>query len=455
MYGIRKGERGLAVKRFRLSAAALAVAALVAAMVASAAYGIANDDDTGGLSATSCISDGGGSCADVLGIDEPLGIALSDDESRMFVAAHSSNGVSVFRRDKETGKLTQLDLGQGGCTNETGANGCFDGAGLVGPTGVASVENNAYVVSDGTGAIATISRTEGESGRWEPRGCISEGGADGCTSGRGLAGANAVAISPDKATVYVGGPGSIAIFKRNKSGGALTQLSGTSGCVNTTGADGCATTPYLPDTVQDLTMQKRKGNFLYVAASSPGNGAVLVFSRDKSGVLGSVTCYNDAGTNGCVDVTVPFLKPMGLAIDVDQGGLNLYVAANGSNAVAYFSRNKDTGALTTIGCASQGGSGGCTSATAMTAPTKLVVYKTNRYVYVTAGDGVAEFSRDKHTGVLTQLAGADACISQSGGGGCAQGEGLGGTTDILTTGGGKHAYVSGATADSVVTLRQH
>src|SRR5262245_27987680 len=69
-------------------------------------------------------------------------------------------------------------------------------------------------------------------------GCVSETGTGGtCTDGRGLDSAISVALSPDGNFVYTAAADSstVAIFSRNSGTGALTQLSGTAGCVAETG----------------------------------------------------------------------------------------------------------------------------------------------------------------------------------------------------------------------------
>jgi hypothetical protein len=69
--------------------------------------------------------------------------------------------------------------------------------------------------------------------------------AEGCAPGRGLTDAAAVAVSPDSKNVYaLGAGGGLSVYSRAPRGattdGELTQLSGTSGCVNDGGTDGCA-----------------------------------------------------------------------------------------------------------------------------------------------------------------------------------------------------------------------
>jgi 6-phosphogluconolactonase (cycloisomerase 2 family) len=439
------------VKRSRLSGAALVVTALVAAMVASAAYGISTAEGVlGQANFKSCVSDSGAdTCADVgVPLDEPTGFAFNDDESRLLVAAHSSDAVAVFKRDRETGQLTELQ--QSPCISETGSSGvCADGRGLNGARGVAGVGNNAYVASDVSNAIVTITRASGSSGRWEQlddsKNCITEALTTGCNQGRALTGASSVAGVGS--FVYVGGANSIAVFKRDKSKGALAQLDDEAGCIKDDSSEGCFNGS-IPGTVTDMMIAK-DGKSLYAVDGT----AVHVFSRNKS--TGVLSQHADAvASNGS--------GPVGVA--ADPTGANVYVVASGSGAVDVFSRDKSTGDLTQLaapnGCVTEDGSGGqCVTASALAslgALTSVFVYKTTLFVYVAGADGLGVLLRNKHTGALTPVGPAPAgCTTETGDGiTCLGGKGLGGLTDVVTTGGGKHIFVAGTTFDSVVTLRQ-
>ena len=141
MYGNGKVEGGLAVKRSRLSGAALAVAALVAAMVASAAYGITTAVQ-GQMDFKSCVSGTGGDGCTAVGnaLGQPTAMGLSADESRLFVVSHGTDAVSAFVRDRGTGGLKPLKTNKIPCTTETGGGGtnCAHGHGLDGPIDVAA-----------------------------------------------------------------------------------------------------------------------------------------------------------------------------------------------------------------------------------------------------------------------------------------------------------------------------
>jgi DNA-binding beta-propeller fold protein YncE len=201
--------------------------------------------------------------------------------------------------------------------------------------------------------------------------CVSETGNGGiCVDGKALDGANAVAVSPDGINVYVASAtsGAVAVFDREPSTGALTQLAfGTQGCWSEDGSGG---------------------------ACSDGRGLQLA---------------------------------SGVAVSPD--GLNVYVsAAGGEGSLAVFDRNLITGALTqkagTDGCISTLGSGGsCTDGDALAGLSAVAVSHDGRNVYATSSfsSAVAVFDRSLATGVLTQKALPDGCVSDSGGAGCANG----------------------------------
>ena len=306
----------------------------------------------GELDPIACVNATGGACTQAVNMDEPTGLALSDDQSRVFVATHSSDGMSIFVLDRKTRLMSQYRLDRGGCINETGTGGCFDGRGLDGAMGVTSSVSHTYVAAEASGAV-TLIRKKTTTKIWDeptdPGACISDTGSDGCSDGRGLPGARSVAFSADHHYVYVGGTKSIAVFSRNTQTGLLTQLSGSNGCVNDDGSDGCAD-GYIPDNVNDIVASD-DGKTLYAASSGPGNGALLVFDVNKAN--GSITqkpgtagCFSDDGSGGACTDGVALVGPMGIALDHNgNGGSNLYLASYGSNAVDAFARDSRTGAL--------------------------------------------------------------------------------------------------------------
>ena len=176
---------------------------------------------------------------------------VSPDGKNAYVA--SSYAVAVFDRNVSTGELTQKS-GLNACTastNDPAVDSCALGDGLgrggrfvaVSPDG-----KNVYLASGDGIAIFTRNLATGvltQTG--DASGCVTEEGkgahpiyrAGECQDGRALAGARSIAIPPDGKTLYVASRGyapsgtgdGIAIFDRNTATGALSQKTGTAGCV--------------------------------------------------------------------------------------------------------------------------------------------------------------------------------------------------------------------------------
>lgn len=133
------------------------------------------------------------------------------------------------------------------------------------------------------------------------------------------------------------------------------------------------------------------GNFVYVAA--PGNSAIGVFARDHdTGALSFRSVVKDGvgGIDGIAGV---------VSIALSSNGLYLYAAGRYSNAIAVFSRNVQTGALTQIQALidGQGGVDG------LYAVTQLALSADEESLYSSAyfDFAVAAFDRDPATGLLT------------------------------------------------------
>jgi DNA-binding beta-propeller fold protein YncE len=139
-----------------------------------------------------------------------------------------------------------------------------------------------------------------------PAGCLVAPGksvpeTSTCGSGKGLAGPNAVAVSPDGANVYVAsghrGPslqssfGSVAILKRDPATGGVTET----GCLSSDGTDGrdgasgaCTTSPSLLGA--DGIAVSADGATVFVTSNL--SGSVVAFARDAaSGSLTRLGCF--------------------------------------------------------------------------------------------------------------------------------------------------------------------
>jgi DNA-binding beta-propeller fold protein YncE len=299
-------------------------------------------------------------------------------------------------------------------------------------------------------------------------GCVADRGAQGCAPGRGLDGAQAVAVSPDGRNVYVastnafpaaGSVGdSVAVFRRSRRRGRLEQLAGPAGCVNLSGAGGCARGRALK-VVWSVAVSP-DGHNVYVTAAG-ARGGVSVFTRDAA--TGALTQL--PGLAGCVsaatDPTPGCAVARGLAneyaIDFSLDGRFAYVASQatdlGAGGVAAFSRDPLTGALTqlpgTAGCASGSAVEGCAPMRGLTdGAGALAVSPDGVTVYATEPDdspsaAVAVLARNIDTGSLSQLAGRDGCLNESGRRGCAVARGIKGSVAPTVSPDGRHVYVAG------------
>jgi len=207
------------------------------------------------------------------------GLAVSADGANVYVAAPGSNALDVLARDS-TGALTQA----------TDGSGCFVNASLAG-----------------------------------------------CTTGRQLGGADAVAISPDDKSVYVTASltNSVANFARAPSTGRLTQPSGTTGCAIYVLAVACTLGRALVFP-EGLAVSPDGAN-LYTASFLPGGIDVFDRTASTSGLI------EKPRRPGCVIdprfdcVHAQFMRGAS-SVALSPDGRNLYVTAFASNAVTVFKR---------------------------------------------------------------------------------------------------------------------
>jgi DNA-binding beta-propeller fold protein YncE len=208
-------------------------------------------------------------------------------------------------------------------------------------------------------------------------------------------GSEAIAISPDGKNVYVASSRSdaITVFKRNTGTGKLTQGAGVAGCIATKGLGGCAT---------------------------------------------------GIGLEGPNSVTV------------SPDGRNVYATSLNSNAIAVFTRNPSTGALTqasdsTGGCIANLPTSGCVTGRALDGPDVVVVSPDGRNVYVGAfkGNAIAVFTRNPSTGALIQPSGTSGCISYAPLAECAPGVALAAPEGMAISPDGDNVYVAAALSSAL------
>jgi len=350
---------------------------------------------------------GGGGC-ETLGVMKPSGIAVSPDGENLYLSDFDGGEIITFDIDTATGLLTK----------KTGVEGCMASYGddvscakspaaslsfhlLVSPDG-----KNLYAPNQaGNGAITTYVRdiTTGVL-TVPPAGapCISNDGGAPCSDGRGLFVPEAVGISPDGASVYVGSrERAVTVFDRDPTTGLLTQKAGDAGCWLASGASpqtDCREGVFIDGGGGRFGLDlSPDGKNVYVAT----NDSLAVFNRDTgSGALsqpsGEGACVSSLGAP-CFPAGANMGGPQDAAVSPD--GMQVYVAtaASANSGVAVFDRDPATGQLTQKlgkeGCFTGSGSGGCTIARAM--PTSTVLTSPDgKNVYANNGGGaMAIFDR--------------------------------------------------------------
>ncbi len=145
-------------------------------------------------------------------LDDVRGLAMSPDGVQLYATGLASNSVAVFTRDPNSGSLTFLQALHDG---SGGVDGLYGARGIT----VTADGKHVYVASISAGAVALFSRAP-------LTGELSFVTAyhDGVDGMDGLAGATAIALSPDGAHLYVASQvdDAVAVFARDAETGALT-----------------------------------------------------------------------------------------------------------------------------------------------------------------------------------------------------------------------------------------
>ncbi|HEY2160442.1 MAG TPA: beta-propeller fold lactonase family protein [Solirubrobacteraceae bacterium] len=352
--------------------------------------------------AAGCIAAGGtNGCGTGLGLDGPNSVAVSPDGENVYATSFQSSSIAVFGRNPSTGALTQAADGTG-CLAAAAIPGCQTARGLDGADVVAVSHDgrDVYTGSFRGNTVAAFARYHGGALQqlFGTGGCISQGGAGGCASAVAMSNVEGLVVSGDGENVYAAAPGSNAVdvLARDFSTGALTQLTGGSGCFTNAPLAGCTTGRWLGGA--DSVATSPDGKSVYAAASL--TNSVANFTRTSStGRLAQAS-----GTTGCAIYVLAvactlgrtLILPEGLAVSPD--GANVYVASFLPGSIDVFDRDASTSGLMEKprkpGCLIDPRFN-CVHAQAMRGASSVTVSPNGKNVYVTAfaSNGVTVFNR--------------------------------------------------------------
>ena len=202
------------------------------------------------------------------GVDGLLGakaVAISPDGAHVYAAGSVDNAVAVFGRDAATGKLTFIEVQREG---QNGVLGLFGAKAVtVSPDGA-----NLYVAGGYDDALVVFGRNP-ETGMLTSVQLLQ----DGVGGVNGLNGADSVAVSPDGTHVLVTGSvdNALAVFQRDAATGTLTYVErlrdGTAGVDGLHNAQALAISP--------------DGASVYATGSADNAVAVFHVRRCGDGVL--------------------------------------------------------------------------------------------------------------------------------------------------------------------------
>jgi hypothetical protein len=362
-----------------------------------------------------------GACADMN--DQFSGawrIAVAPGGRHAYATAYNAGAVHVLDRDAATGALTARP-GTAGCIAETGPPNCVDGKGLAQAGDIAiSPDGLRIYVTGSTGTVAVFDRdatTGALTQKLGTAGCISASGSGGeCQVGRAFGATGGMVLAPDGEHLYLAGADSIVVLDRDPTTGAISQPAATAGCVQETVTVGCADGRGLGFARQPAISPD--GRHLYMPT---GNGVAIFDRTPSSGELAQ-----KAGPAGCITATgapaggcAADARMAGVAaVTLSPGGGQLYATANvAGGTITTFNVNAD-GTLTFASCINDLGDGGCSAGRHLSGLTSSAVSPDGEdLVAVSEGEtvgGLTVLARDPASGALSSQPGPDGCVTATG-----------------------------------------
>jgi DNA-binding beta-propeller fold protein YncE len=366
-----------------------------------------------------------------------------------------------------------LSAPAGGCVHDLARTGAGDPLcahvtpGLGAPAALAVDGDRLFVAAAGSGAVTALTlhgtNAVAQAGPSPRAGdCVVASGTACSRIVRGLAGVDALAVSPDGRDLYAGSADGRAVV--GLTAATLVPIAG--GCVAHLAHHLCpATTPLA--SVGGLAMSP-DGHNVYVASFGEAAGADTLVALTRSVRTGALKV--DAGASciaslGRAAVACPTrvagLEGLTAAI-VTADGRFVYAASPTSSAVVGFIRNRFSGRLTALGGAggclrdattNNSGNQGCATATpGLRGARGLALSPDGRTLFVIASDpgSVVALARNPGTGALTPRPGG--CLSATATLGCETVTGLRGAQAGAVADHGGQLVVAALGADAVLAL---
>lgn len=359
------------------------------------------------------------------------------------VGACLSLAVPAMSATSQTAATTG-DLTYQGCVKDAGtvATCAAENLGLAGAHAVAVSPDGKSVYATGLGddAVSVFGR-DPATGALTPQGCVSDVFASPSPCAEVQEGLNdpfGLAVSPDGLDLYVAGRDDDAVvhLERDPNSGALSP----SGCIAYTGdTAGCggSTQPGLLEP-RGLVVAP-DGLSVLVAGGNSANGSVVQLGRNAvSGDLLPGQCVSETSdATGCTGTHPGLDEAYDIAISPD--GTSVHVVTRNSNSLVSLT----PGSLSSLGCWSDSDApvGGCATTQGLGSNRGVAVSPDGASVYVaSAGDAALTSFVRGPTGALT----SPTCIADVGTAGCpTTQQGLGGAADVAVAPDNASVYVVG------------
>jgi CSLREA domain-containing protein len=188
----------------------------------------------------------------------------------------------------------------------------------------------------------------------------------------------------------------------------------------------------------------------HVYAADAGDSAVVAYSVDPDYTLTYINRYLSSDLAAGNQFAAPY------QVYVSPDGMNVYVTGNAGDAIATYTRDASTGALTHLSTAKNGDNYGCLpspcdgTVSGLDGAYGIAISPDGKFAYVSGvvEDSVVVFGRNKTTGDLVDFFGGPMFRQRF------TNPNLNGAYGIALSPDGQNLYVTGYTSDALLTLKR-